>query len=79
MIDGKGRLQLDEKGPLLKLEQLRGELQTRLAQKPDLKLAVLADTNAPWQAIVGVMDATKELKFKAVNFSVAGAKPASRP
>jgi len=25
------------------------------------------------------MDATKEIKFKAVNFSVAGAKPASRP
>ncbi|MEI6074599.1 MAG: biopolymer transporter ExbD [Verrucomicrobiota bacterium] len=79
MIDGRGRLQLDETGPLLKLEQLREQLQLRLAQKPDLKLAVLADTNAPWQTIVGVMDATKEIKFKAVNFSVAGAKPASRP
>ena len=79
LIGGKCQLQLDETGPLLKPEKLREQLQARLAQKPDLKLVVLADTNAPWQAIVRVMDATKEMKFKAINFSVAGAKPAGRP
>lgn len=49
------------------LERLRGELTTRAASKPDFKLAISADKDAPFGQIVKVMDAAKAAGVKAVD------------
>lgn len=49
------------------LDKLQEELLHRAAQKPDVALAIRADTDAPFGQIVKVMDAAKAAKIKAVN------------
>jgi biopolymer transport protein ExbD len=68
-IDPQGNLRLGNEGEGLPVtvDALRGELKTRVEQNPNLKLAIRADTKAPFGQIVKVMDATKEAKVKQVN------------
>ena len=58
------------------IEQLRNSLLAAVARNPQLKLALSADTKAPFGTIVKVMDASKEAGFKTVN---AFAKDAAKP
>jgi biopolymer transport protein ExbD len=58
------------------LEQLEHRLRDAVVKNPDLKLAINADTNAPWGQIVKVMDAAKVAKIKSVSANTkAPAKP----
>src|SRR6185503_12193911 len=58
------------------IERLRSELAARVAADPQLRLAISADTGAPFGKIVKVMDATKEAGIKSVNaFTKEVAKP----
>jgi biopolymer transport protein ExbD len=66
-IDDKGRLMIGQDKLAVTLEQLRGRLQQEAATNPEIKLAINADTNAPWYRIVNVMDVVKELKIKSVS------------
>ena len=45
------------------IEQLQRQLLAVAAQNPKVKLAVRADTSAPWGKIVAVMDAAKAAKI----------------
>lgn len=49
------------------MENLRGELITRVLKNPDLKLAINAHKDAPFGQIVKVMDAAKDAKIKFVS------------
>jgi biopolymer transport protein ExbD len=66
-IDPQGNLRLGTDALPLTAEHLRSELLARAAQNPDLKLAISADTKAPFGQIVKVMDAAKAAKIKLVN------------
>jgi len=57
-------------------EQLQGRMRDEAAKNPNLKLAVRADKNAPWQSIVKVMDAAKVANIKAISaFTKEPGKP----
>jgi biopolymer transport protein ExbD len=49
------------------MEQLQGQLRSLAAQNPKLKLAVRADTDAPWGRMVAVMDAAKVAGLKDIS------------
>ena len=49
------------------VDALRAELKSRVEKNPNLKLAIRADTKAPFGQIPKVMDATKEANVKAEN------------
>jgi biopolymer transport protein ExbD len=68
-IDPQGNLRLGNEGQGLPVtvDALRAELKARVEKNPNLKLAIRADTKAPFGQIVKVMDATKEAKVKQVN------------
>lgn len=68
-IDTEGNLRLGSEGEGLPVtvEALRAELKSRVQQNPELRLALRADTKAPFGQIVKVMDASKEAKVKTVN------------
>lgn len=68
-IDAKGSLRLGATTDALPvtMENLRGELITRVLKNPDLKLAINADKDAPFGQIVKVMDAAKDAKIKFVS------------
>lgn len=75
-IDPKGifRVGLDAKP--VTAEKLKDELVTAIEKKPDLKLAIRADKDAPFGQIVKVMDAAKEANIKAVSaFTKEAAQP----
>ena len=56
--------------------QLRDQLLARAAKEPDLKLAIRADKQAPWESIVKVMDIAKEANIKTLSaFTKDAAKP----
>lgn len=48
-------------------EQLKNELTKKVAQNPQIKLAIRADTDAPFGQIIKVMDIAKLANIKAVN------------
>ncbi len=56
------------------LDDLKNRLRQEVAKNPQLKIAINADSNAPFYRIVNVMDIVKELKIKSVSASV-DAKP----
>jgi len=57
-------------------DQLRAQLLARAAADPEVKLAVRADKNAPWESIVRVMDFAREAKIKNLAaFTKEAAKP----
>jgi len=68
-IEANGNLRLGGGTDALPLtaENLRGELITRTAKNPELKLAINADKVAPFGQIVKVMDAAKDAKIKFVS------------
>jgi biopolymer transport protein ExbD len=51
----------------LTIERLQDELVSAAAKNPELKLAISADTKAPFGQIVKVMDAAKAAKIKVIN------------
>lgn len=75
-IDPQGNLRLGTEGLPLTADHLRGELLARAAKNPEMKLAISADTKAPFGQIVKVMDAAKAAKIKMVNaFTKEPGKP----
>ena len=66
-IDDKGTIRLGPNGTPVTAEQLKEQLTAQAVQKPDLRLAINADKNAPWGQIVKVMDAAKAANIKTVN------------
>ena len=77
-INDKGDLTLgqDRLSGAQVFEQLQRLLRDAVVKNPDLKLAINADTNAPWGQIVKVMDAAKAAKIKSVSANTrAAAKP----
>jgi biopolymer transport protein ExbD len=75
-IDPQGVLRLGADARAVTVERLRDELLSAVAKNPELKLAISADTKAPFGQIVKVMDAAKAARIKAVNaFTKETAKP----
>jgi biopolymer transport protein ExbD len=65
--NGDLRLGNEGEGLPVTVDALRAELKARVEKNPELRLAIRADTDAPFGKIVKVMDATKEAKVKSVN------------
>jgi biopolymer transport protein ExbD len=75
-IDPKGNLRFDTSATPVTVERLKERLLAAAAKSPDVKLAISADTAAPFGVIVKVMDAAKEAKIKMVNaFTKEAGKP----
>ena len=77
-VDPQGNLRLGNEGQEIVVtgETLRAELLARAKTNPELKLAIRADTKAPFGQIVKVMDAAKEAKVKMINaFTKEAGKP----
>jgi biopolymer transport protein ExbD len=75
-IDPQGNLRFGENAMPVTVERLKQELGSALAAKPETKLAINADKQAPFGQIVKVMDAAKEAGIKAVSaFTKEAAKP----
>jgi biopolymer transport protein ExbD len=51
----------------LTIENLRSELLSRVAKNPELKVAINADTDAPFGKIVKVTDVVKDAKVKSLS------------
>jgi biopolymer transport protein ExbD len=68
-IEENGNLRLGGGADALPVteENLRRELMERAAKNPELKLAINADTKAPFGKVVKVMDAVKDAKIKVVS------------
>jgi biopolymer transport protein ExbD len=75
-IDPKGNLRFGADARPITVERFKEELLAAVARTPELKLAISADTAAPFGMIIKVMDAAKEAKIKMVN---AFAKEAGKP
>ena len=75
-IDRKGNLLLGTDTNSVTIERFKAELLAAVAKTPDLKLAISADTSAPFGMMIKVMDAAKEAKIKMVNaFTKEPGKP----
>jgi biopolymer transport protein ExbD len=75
-IDTNGIRYLGADAKPVAIERLKEELQAAIAKKPDLQLAISADTAAPFGVIVKVMDAAKTVGIKMVNaFTKEPGKP----
>ena len=66
-IDAEGNLRFGEKARPVTPDRLKEELVAAVATKPELKLAINADKQAPFGQIVKVMDAAKEAGIKGVS------------
>jgi biopolymer transport protein ExbD len=66
-IDTHGNLRLGTEGKPVTVERLKEELVAAIAKTPGLRLAISADTAAPFGQVVKVMDAAKEAGLKVVN------------
>jgi len=66
-IDPKGNLRFGPKSKPVTVDDLKKELVSAVAEKPDVKIAISADTSAPFGQIIKVMDAAKEAGIKLVN------------
>src|SRR5215510_8026856 len=63
-IDPKGNLRFGPKSKPVTVDRLKEELMAAAAKTPDLRLAISADTAAPWGQVVKVMDVAKEVGIK---------------
>ena len=63
-IDEKGILFLGTEKRAMALDTFKAELLAAAKKDPDLKLAINADTRAPWGKIVNVKDAAKDANIK---------------
>lgn len=68
-IDTAGDLRFGTDDKPVTIDSLTEKLIAAVAKTPDLKLAISADTKAPWGKVVKVMDATKLAKVKPGNVS----------
>jgi len=66
-IDSQGDLRLGTEGKPVTGDRLKTELTTAAQNSPDLKLAINADTKAPFGQVIKVMDAARDAKIKIVN------------
>jgi biopolymer transport protein ExbD len=66
-IDTHGNLRLGPEATPVTVDRLKEALVAAIAKTPDLRLAISADTTAPFGQVVKVMDAAKEAGLKAVN------------
>lgn len=66
-IDDKGNLRFGPNGTPVTIDLLKDQLADQASKKPNLRLAINADKNAPFGQIVKVMDAAKAANIKAVN------------
>lgn len=66
-IDPQGNLRFGENATPVTVDRLKQELGAAAATKPEAKLAINADKQAPFGQIVKVMDAAKEAGIKAVS------------
>jgi len=66
-IDSQGDLRLGPEGKPVTGERLKTELATAAESNPGLKLAISADTKAPFGQVIKVMDAAKDAKIKVIN------------
>ena len=66
-IDAKGDLRLGAESRPVTPDQLKSNLVSEIAKKPELKVAIAADKSAPFGEILKVMDAAKEAHIKIVN------------
>jgi biopolymer transport protein ExbD len=75
-IDPKGNLRFGADARPITVEHFKEELLASVAKTPGLKLAISADTAAPFGMIIKVMDAAKEAKITMVNaFTKEAGKP----
>ncbi len=74
-VDPSGNLRFGPDAKPVTAERLRQELLNAAARTPNLKLAISADTKAPFGQVVKIMDAAKEAKIKLVNAFTKEAKP----
>ncbi len=75
-IDTVGILRLGADELAVTADGLKEKLLAAIAKDPDLRLAISADTKAPFGQIVKVMDAAREAKIKVVNaFTKEPGKP----
>jgi biopolymer transport protein ExbD len=63
-IDPKGDLRFGADAKPVTIERFKEELLAALAKKPDLHLAISADTAAPVGQVIKVMDVSKEAGLK---------------
>jgi biopolymer transport protein ExbD len=66
-VDKQGNFRIGAQATPVTAEQLRQQLSAESQKKPDLKMAISADTEAPFGKIVKLMDAAKEANIKLVN------------
>jgi biopolymer transport protein ExbD len=77
-IDATGILRLGTDATPVTLESLTEKLTEAVSKTPELRLAISADTGAPWGKVVKVMDATKLAKIKPGNVSAFMKEQAKR-
>jgi biopolymer transport protein ExbD len=63
-IDPNGTFRVGQNNLPVTAEQMQNRLREEAAKNPNLKLAVRADKNAPWQSVVKVMDAADAAHIK---------------
>lgn len=66
-IDPAGNLRFGPDAKPITAQNLKNELVAAASKTPGVKIAISADTKAPFGQIVKVMDAAKEAGIKAVN------------
>jgi biopolymer transport protein ExbD len=66
-IDPSGNLRFGPDAKPITAQNLKNELVAAASKTPGVKIAISADTKAPFGQIVKVMDAAKEAGIKAVN------------
>src|SRR5690242_15629722 len=75
-IDTHGNLRMGTEGTPVTVDRLKDELVAAIAKTPGLRLAISADTAAPFGQVIKVMDAAKEAGLKVVNaFTKEAPKP----
>jgi biopolymer transport protein ExbD len=65
-IDAKGTLRFGSEAKPVTVERLKEELRDAITANPALKLAIAADTTAPFGQVIKVSDAAKEAKIKEI-------------
>ena len=66
-VEESGNVRFGPEAKPMTVDRLKTELQAELAKNPEVKIALKADTKAPFGQIVRVMDAAKELNIKSIN------------
>ncbi len=68
VIDVKGAMRAGPDSVPVTDTSLKEKLLAEVGRNPDLKIAIEADKGAPWGQVVKVIDLSKEVKIKMINF-----------